>query len=48
MYQVIVRQGRKVIEKQVFGAEQAAWDFFDRHSDTYACEFRDCSILKAI
>ncbi len=48
MYQVIVRLGRKVIHKERFATEQAAWDFFDLYSDTGTCEFRDLSVLKAI
>jgi len=48
MFQVIVRQGRKIVRKQTFSAEQAAWDFFDRFSATHTCEFRDIRVLKAI
>lgn len=47
MYQVIARQGRKVIHKQTFSNEREAWDFFDLHCDSYACEFRNINILKA-
>ncbi len=48
MYQVIVRKGRKVVQKLSFSVENDAWDFFEAHRIDYICEFRDCSILKAI
>jgi len=49
MFQVIVRQYRgKVVQKHSFANEQEAWDFFDRFSEDYSCEFRDLRTLKAI
>lgn len=48
MYQVIVRKGRKTIEKQVFSDEQEAWDFYDLYCDEYACEIRNLLVLRPL
>jgi hypothetical protein len=39
MYQVTVMSGRKIISRQKFDYEDAAWDFFYENSPHYKCEF---------
>ena len=48
MFQVVVRDGRKLISKQKFNDEEDAWAFYDRNSGVFDCEFRNLNILKEV
>jgi hypothetical protein len=39
MYQVTVMSGRKIVSRQKFSSEDEAWEYYDRYSDKYTCEF---------
>jgi hypothetical protein len=45
MYEVIVKQGRKIIARKTFATEQSAWDFVALNESRYEVEFRNLNHL---
>lgn len=46
MYQVTVMSGRKIVSRQKFSNEDEAWEFYDRYTDRYTCEFKNLNYYK--
>jgi len=41
MYEVIVKQGRKIVARKTFSTEQAAWAYLTLNEGSYEVEFRN-------
>lgn len=46
MYEVVVKQGRKIVARKTFPTEQAAWDYVALNESRYEVEFRNLNYLK--
>jgi hypothetical protein len=45
MYEVVVKQGRKIVARKTFTSELAAWDYVGLNEDRYEVEFRNLNYL---
>ena len=45
MYEVVVKQGRKIVARKTFTTEQSAWDFVALNESRYEVEFRNLNYL---
>jgi len=48
MYEVVVKQGRKIVARKTFSTEQAAWNFMELNESRYEVEFRNLNYTKAV
>jgi hypothetical protein len=46
MFEVTVKNGRKIMSRATFDNEDAAWAFFDSNSSRYTCEFKDLRFFR--
>ena len=42
-YEVVIRDGRKIVTRQTFKNEADAWAFLERYENYYSVEFVDLS-----
>ena len=47
MYEVIVKDGRKIIARRTFKDEDDAWYFVEQNEERYTVEFKDLNYLKS-
>lgn len=45
MYEVTLKQGRKIISRKTFKTEEEAFDFMDKYRLTFECELKNLSYL---
>lgn len=47
MHTIILKQGKKIIDRRSFATEREAWAFFDDNADKYTCEYVNNAALNA-
>jgi hypothetical protein len=47
MHTIILKKGRKIIERRTFATEREAWAFLDDNAHHYECEYVNEAALKA-
>lgn len=47
MYEVIVKDGRKIIARKTFKNEDDAWYFVEQNENRFEVEFKDLKYLKS-
>jgi hypothetical protein len=47
MHTIILKKGRKIIERRTFATEREAWAFLDDNAHQYECEYVNEAALKS-